>query len=616
MDTMGTPTTPSRSTTGPDAKRSVLDFVLEHVERRPNKTAALVKQDGRYGPVTWKQMWTQSLDVARALVGLGIQAEDRVSIISHTRLEWVVNDLGILGAGAVTVPIYPSNLAEECKYVVTNSGARAVFCENADQVEKFLAHKDELGDVIALIQMDGDKQTDDPWVLSFTEFLDRGNAIDEASVTERREGLTRDSVLTIIYTSGTTGLPKGVVLTHGNMMYEAEGVNEIDFVRPEDVHLLFLPLAHVFAKVLEVAWLALGHQLAFAESMQTIRQNMAEVRPTLMCGVPRVFEKFYAAVVEKATAADGPRKQMFLAALELSQKNGEAEERGETLGLVDSLKFAVLRRLVFTKIGEGIMEILGGRMRVMMSGGAPLSKKIAWFFRDAGILIVEGYGMTESSAGTCVNLPHRNQIGTVGPALPGTKLEIAEDGEILIQGPGVMREYWNNPEATAETLIDGWLHTGDIGEIDPRTKALRITDRKKDIIVTAGGKNVAPQKIENLLKTQKLISQAVVHGDKRKFLSALITLDPEQLEQLAKERNLAGDYAALTQHPEVEKEVQRILDESNRELASYETIKKFKILEQDFSVETGELTPKLSVKRKVVNSRYGHVLDAFYAEKF
>ncbi|HVI03775.1 MAG TPA: AMP-dependent synthetase/ligase, partial [Enhygromyxa sp.] len=452
-------------------------------------------------------------------------------------------------------------------------------------------------------------------VVSMDEFLAAGNSVTGDQLGERGATLSPDSLLTIIYTSGTTGRPKGVVLTHANMLYEAKIIQEVDVVRQDDIQLLFLPMAHVFAKVLEVSWLGTGHVLAFAENMNTLKQNLGEVRPTLMAGVPRVFEKFYGAVVEKGTSAEGLKRKLFLKAMELSTKNGELEEKGEKLGLVESAEFGVLKKAVFAKVGEGVMTILGGRMRVMISGGAPLSKKIAWFFRDAGILVLEGYGMTESSAATTVNLPGQNQIGTVGPAAPGTELKIAEDGEILIKGPGVMREYWRNPEATAETIINGWLHTGDIGEIDPKTKALRITDRKKDLIITAGGKNIAPQRIENLVKTHKLISQCVVHGDRRKFISALITLDPEQLPLYAQQNGLTGSYVELCKNPKVRAEVERLISESNAELASYETIKKFEILDKDFSIETGELTAKLSVKRKVVNSKYGHIFDGFYDDQ-
>jgi len=598
------------------AKKSILDLLLDHAANRGSDTACLVKTAGKYGPVTWAQVWEDAQKIGKALIAAGIEPGDRVNIIGQTCYEWVSNDLGILAAGAVTVPIYPSNLPDECQYVSDHSGARLVFAENADQVDKFLEQRDGLGDVTKIVQWHGDKRVEDDWVVTMDEFLAAGEAVTNDQLAERGATLNPDSLLTIIYTSGTTGRPKGVVLTHANMLYEANFTAQVNVVRQDDIQLLFLPMAHVFAKVLEISWLGTGHVLAFAESMNTIKPNLAEVRPTLMAGVPRVFEKFYAAVVDKGTAAEGVRRKLFVLAMELSTKNGELEEKGEKLGLIESAEFGMLKKAVFAKVGEGVMQILGGRMRVMISGGAPLSKKIAWFFRDAGITVIEGYGMTETSAATTINLPDRNQIGTVGPAAPGTQIRIAEDGEILIKGPGIMREYWRNPEATAETIDpDGWLHTGDIGEIDPKTQAVRITDRKKDLIITAGGKNIAPQRIENLVKTHKLIAQCVVHGDRRKFISALITLDPEQLENYAKQTNLEGSYEELAKHPKIRAEVERLISESNAELASYETIKKFEILTQDFTVETGELTAKLSVKRKVVYSKYGHIFDEFYDDK-
>ena len=593
------------------AKQSLLDLVSDHLDARPDETACLVKRDGSYGPVTWAQLWDQAERVAQALIAIGIVAGDRVNIVSNTRLEWVELDLGILAAGAVTVPIYPSNLPDECLYVSEHSGSRLVFAEDASQVEKFLEVRDQLGEVINVVQMSGEVTAASDWVMSMADFLALGLEIESKELDARRATLSPESMCTIIYTSGTTGRPKGVVLTHANLLYEAEGVHEIGLVEQRDVQLLFLPLSHSFAKVLETGWLATGHVLAFAESMSTIKENMAEVRPTVMAAVPRVFEKFYAAVVEKGLAAPGAKGKMFAAAIELSAKKGEAELAGESLGFVESMKFKLLKTLVFAKIHEAVMAILGGRMRAMISGGAPLARKIAFFFRDAEIMICEGYGMTETSAGTCVNRPDNNKIGTVGPPLPGTEIKIAEDGEILLKGPGNMREYWRNPEATAETIVDGWLHTGDIGQLDDEG-ALAITDRKKDLIITAGGKNIAPQRIENLVKTDKLISQCVTHGDRRKFISAIVTLDEAALTEFAKSKGLTGDYATLCKDPIVRDEVERVIASANSELARYETIKKFEILERDFSIETGELTPKLSVKRKVVNSKYGAIFDGFY----
>jgi len=601
------------------AKNSILDLLHDHAQNRADETACLVKRDGRYGPVTWGQLWAQAERVGKALIAVGIEPGDRVNILGATSYEWIYTDMGILAAGAVTVPIYPSNLPDECHYVTEHSGARLVFAQNAEQVDKLVEKRAELADVVKVVQWHGAKRPEldgDDWVLSFDDFLALGDAITDEQLAERGAALGPESLLTIIYTSGTTGRPKGVVLTHGNMLYEAQATTEVDLIRQDDTQLLFLPMAHVFAKVLEVSWLGTGHVLAFAESMQTIKQNLGEVRPTLMAGVPRVFEKFYAAVVEKGSSAEGLRGTLFAKAMELSAKNGELEAKGQHLGLIESAEFGMLKKAVFAKVGEGVMDILGGRMRLMISGGAPLANKIAWFFRDAGIVILEGYGMTESSAATSICRPTHNQIGTVGPTLPGTEVKLADDGEILIKGPGVMREYWRNPEATAETLdAEGWLHTGDIGELDGETQAIRITDRKKDLIITAGGKNIAPQRIENLVKTHELISHCVAHGDRRKFVSALITLDPDQLALFAQKAGISGSYAELTQEPAVREEVERLIAASNAELASYETIKKFEILAEDFSIETGELTAKLSVKRKVISSKYGHIFDGFYEEK-
>ena len=589
---------------------SIVDYFLYNASEHGSQTAAQTKVNGAYKDVTWAEMAEDSKKIALGLVALGVNPGDRISVIANTCLEWILVDMGILWSGAVTVPIYPSNLPGECQYVVENSDAVIVFAEDADQVEKFVAERENLPGVKKLIQMRGEVSADKDWVMHWDEFCALGG--EESVLDERRASLNKDSILTIIYTSGTTGRPKGVVTTHGAMLYEADAIKGLAMISTDDVELLFLPMAHSFAKVLEIAWLATRHVMAFAENMTTIKENLGEVRPTVMPGVPRIFEKFHAAVVTKGLSAGGLKAKLFQAALDLSEKNGMAEEAGKSLGFKDQLIFTILQKLVFAKISAGLKETMGGRITNLLSGGAPLSKKINWFFRDAGIDIYEGYGLTETSAATCVNRPGRNRIGTVGPAMPGTEIKIAEDGEILIKGPGLMAKYWKNPEATDDVLKNGWFHTGDIGLVES-DGSVRITDRKKDIIVTAGGKNVAPQNIENLIKTHKLISQIVVHGDQRKFLSAVVTLDPDALQDFANANGLGnGSYAALTQKPQVLSAIQDAVEGFNGQLASYETIKKFKILEQDFSQETGELTPTLKVKRKFVNERYGEIFSSFY----
>lgn len=601
-------------------KGTVIALFLENVHQYPAKVAAMVKRNGTYQDVTWAEMGAQAKSIALGLLAEEVEAGDHVAIVSNTRFEWCTLDMGNLWSGAVTVPIYPSTLSDDVHYIVDDSECVLVFVEDDAQATKFRENRSKYGRVKRVVQLDGDVSDDaDGWVISLKSFVAAGadQAEDEQAENElerRVETLDKNSTLTIIYTSGTTGKPKGVVLPHDAMVYEGEAIEQVGVLRPEDVQLFFLPLAHVFAKVLEVGWLATRHVMAFAESFQTLKQNMGETRPTLMCAVPRVYEKFHSAVVEKATSAGGLKARLFRAAVELSVQNGELLQRGARgLSGLDAIKFRLLKVLVFKKVHRQLLEVLGGRMRVMVSGGAPLAPKIAWFFQDAGLEILEGYGLTETSAASFCNRPGENRIGTVGPPMPGTQVKIAEDGEILIKGRGVLREYWKRPEATHEVLKDGWFHTGDIGELTS-DGCLRITDRKKDIIVTAGGKNVAPQNIENTMKLHKLIANFVVHGDQRKFLSSLITLDPDALREFAAQKQISGSHAEISQSPEVAREIDAHIQKVNRELASYETIKKYKILEHDFSVETGELTPKLSVKRKIVNERYRLILDGFYAE--
>jgi long-chain acyl-CoA synthetase len=594
--------------------QSIFHLFRDQVDNRGHATAALVKRDGAYREVTWQTMGQDADQVSRSLIALGVQQGDRVNIMCKTSYEWCAIDMGILGAGAVTVPIYTSLLPDEIQFIVDDSGSVLTFTENADHTEKLRAERARMPNIKKVVQIFGEVSASDDWVMSYGDFLALGQ--EDANLGERRDHLDKDSILTIIYTSGTTGRPKGVVLPHDCMVFEAEAIAEVKVVQHTDVQLFWLPLAHSFAKVLEAAWLGTGHIMAFAEAMETIRENLGETRPTLMCGVPRLYEKFHAAVINKGTAPGGLKAKLFSAAAELSRKNGEAELKGESLAPLDSMKFAVLKKLVFKKVGAGLAELLGGRMRFLISGGAPLSPQIAFFFRDAGITVLEGYGLTETSAATFVNRPGQNEIGTVGPPVPGTEVKIGEDGEVLLKGRGIMREYWENPEATQEVFRDDWFCTGDIGAIT-KTGRLKITDRKKDLIVTAGGKNIAPQNLENTIKTHKLVSQIVVHGDKRKYLTAVITLDPDALTDFCETHGLGnGSYAELTQKPEVYKAVQEAIDQFNAELASFETIKKFKILEHDFSVESGELTPSVKVKRKVVYQRYRDVFDAFYEEKY
>jgi len=402
-----------------------------------------------------------------------------------------------------------------------------------------------------------------------------------------------------------------VVLTQSNWVYEANGVREIDLMRPDDAVLLFLPLAHSFARVTETAWLALGFCLAFAESNDKVVDNCADVRPTVFPAVPRIFEKVFTKVLVDGSGQPGLKGRLFRWAMRLFDAEAAAREAGQK----GPAAYGLAKRLVLSKVAARLNARLGGRLRFFVSGSAPLSRKLAFFFQEVGLVILEGYGLTETSAGTCVNLPGRLRIGTVGPPLPGTELKIAEDGEILIRGGGVMKSYYQLPEATAETLnADGWFHTGDIGTIDPEGY-LTITDRKKDLIATAGGKKVAPQKIENELRSYPIISQAMVSGDRRKFLSALLTVNEETARRLTAEHQLnPPDLAGLLASAPVREAVESAVREVNSKLASFETVKRYAVLPQDFTQDSGELTPSLKIKRKFATQKYQRVIDSLYDE--
>jgi long-chain acyl-CoA synthetase len=595
--------------TAPNA-RSLVALFEAQAKVRGAAPAVKHKREGRWQEVSWTEMARRARDVSDGLAALGVKRGDRVAIIGETQLEWILADLGILGAGAITVTIYQSNKAHECQYILEDSGARFIFCDTDAQVAKIREAKGKLPALEGIIRATG--RAADGFERTLAD-LERAGAewrkANPGAHEQRLAGIGPDDPASFIYTSGTTGNPKGVVLTHGNWVYEAKAVVDIDLMHADDTVLMFLPMAHSFAKVIQAAWFSTGSTGAFVESLEKIMDNASEVRPTLMPAVPRIFEKAFNTVVSKGLATPGLKGKLFALSMESFDRYATAKEQGKDYG---SFGLLVGRKLVFPKLSAALSERFGGRMKLFISGGAPLSPKIAHFFDLLGFTILEGYGLTETSAGTFVNRPGKNRIGTVGPPMPGTEVKIAEDGEILVKGPGVMKEYYRNPAATAEVLKDGWLYTGDIGHVDPAGN-LKITDRKKDIIVTAGGKNVAPQNLENELKTDPLVSQVMVHGDKRKFLSALVALNDENARKWASENGVPAG-APLHQDPKVQARIQQAIDALNAKLPSYSTVKRFAIVPKDFTQETGELTPTLKVKRKVVTQKYQSLLDGFYVE--
>lgn len=597
---------------GSSAFRSVVDILHHRIAETPDHEGLSGRRGSGWFTWTWGEVGRRSRAVACGLRALGVERGERVGILAMTRPEWIVLDMGILASGGATTTIYTSNTAEECRHILHDSGTTICFVENGQQAAKLMSQREQLPNLRKLVWIDGEPPAGDNFQVALAELAEGGEAWEAANpggYEAVANSMGPEDLATLIYTSGTTGLPKGVMLTHANWVYEAEAVAEMQILMMEDKHYLFLPLAHSFAKVLEIASIRVGVPTAVDGVVDDLVANLAVARPTVMAAVPRVFEKVYNKVVTGAKEAGGAKAAIFDWAVGVGRKVSQLRQKGQEPGGLLALQNRIATKLVFSKL----QDRFGGRIRFFVSGGAPLSREIAEFFHAAGILILEGYGLTESSAASFVNRYTRYKFGTVGPAVPGTEVRIAEDGEILIRGGGIMRGYYNQPEATAEALSgDGWLHTGDIGEVEDGF--LRITDRKKDLIVTAGGKNVAPQYVENLIKSSTaLVSQVVMLGDKRPFCIALVTINEETVGKWARDRGLAfTDFASLSTLPEVTKLIEGEIEKVNTHLARYEQIKKIEVLPREFSVESGEMTPKMSIKRKVVQQNYKEIIDRLY----
>lgn len=605
-------TTTGRETLGQTAE-SVAHMILDRVNATPNAEAfrGPLPDDSGWRSLTWKQTYDDAEKLAAGLLSLGLEPEQRVAIASNTRLDWVLADMAIMIAGGATTTVYPSTGDADVAYILGDSNTRFLFAEDDSQVEKVRAHKDELN-VEKVVIFDGSGDGD--WVISMDDLRALGETFLGANpegVKERAQSVKGDNLATLIYTSGTTGKPKGVELTHSNWTYEGAFVESINIISINDVHFLWLPLAHSFGKVLLALQLQVGFVTAVDGRVPNIVDNLGVVKPTIMAAVPRIFEKVYARVAQTALSEGGAKAKIFTWAFKVGNEASEKELAGEKVGGMLAMKKGVADKLVFSKIRER----LGGNMRYMISGSAALSRDIATWFYTAGLPILEGYGLTETSAATCVMRPDRIKFGTVGEPAAGTEIKIAGDGEILIRGPGVMRGYRNLPEANAEVFPgDGWFATGDIGEIDDMGR-VKITDRKKDLVKTSGGKYIAPSAIESQFKAiSGLVGNMVVHANDRNFASALITLDPDAAAAWAAEHGKAGaSLADIAKDPEMLKEMQGSVDELNARLNKWETIKKFEILDRDFTVEEGELTPSLKVKRKAVEEKYRDILDAMYS---
>jgi long-chain acyl-CoA synthetase len=564
---------------------------------------------------SWAELLEKVQHVAAGLIDLGIGRGDRVALLSNSRWEWAVTDLATLSIGAITVPIYQSNTPDEVWYVLDDSGAEVVIAEDREQIGKLMEIRPRLPRLRHAVLLDGKVKIED-FLVSWKRLEERGAkrlADAPGCVTALLEQVGHDDPATFVYTSGTTGRPKGVVLTQRNLVFESVALRSVLDAGPRDETLLFLPMAHIFARVGYLGFLELGYTVCFAESIDRLMGNLPEVKPTFVFSVPRIYEKVYDKIVSGVQKGSRLKRWIFAYSMAIGRVVSRRQQAGRWIPPWIDICFQVAEMLVFNKLRKAF----GGEVRFFISGGAPLPREIAEFFHAAGMTILEGYGLTETTAASHVNRLDAYRFGTVGPLLPGVECRIASDGEILLRGPNVFSGYHQRPEATAEALVDGWFHTGDIGEIDSDGK-LRITDRKKDIIVTSAGKNIAPQNIENHMKTDPFISQFVVYGDKRNYLVALVTLDPDQAREYAEHKGLEDegvdleDHGALCAHPVIIAKLRRIIEEKNKALASYETIKKFVIVESDFEVGE-ELTPTLKVRRKVVTEKYWDQLDGLYA---
>ena len=594
--------------------RTIADLPFHNMGRHPKPMAMGRCRAGQIEGISSQELFDRIRDVSLGLASLGVGAGDRVSIIAESRPEWVICDMAILLLGAVTVPIYPTLNDSQVRYILADSAARVAIVSNKVQLEKVQTVRHLLPDLGAIVAFD-EGSAAKASVLGLEGVAARGHEQITGSwggakeFRERARAVRPEDLATIIYTSGTTGEPKGVMLTHANLVSNLFAAEEVLDLHSDDVALSFLPLSHGFERMASFLYLLTGTPVIFAESFDTIGRDISLVRPSMITGVPRVYEKMQARIVEKGQSAPGTKAAMFRWAIGAGTKRARAQLRGKWVNPLVGVQAALADRLVFSRIREGV----GGRLRIIVSGSAPLPPGVLEFFTAIGLPIIEGYGLTETAPILTVNPPKALRVGTVGKPVRDVEIRIAPDGEILARGANIMAGYYNKPEATAEVLQDGWFHTGDVGVIDANGY-LAITDRKKDLLVTSGGKKIAPQPIENTLKRSPLVVEAVVLGDRQRYAAALIVPDFAALEKRLKELGRPlGPRDELVRREDVVGLYEEILDGLNRELAQYERIKRFALLPREFSIESGELTPTLKVKRKVVEEKWGDVIAGLYA---
>jgi len=590
---------------------NIPELFFNTCERFNKKNAVMFKKDGEYVSVSHDFFKQRVIHFGRGLLALGLEPNDKIGLLSETRFEWIISDMATLCAGGVVVPLYPSLPPDDVSYILEDSDAKGVIVSNLEQLEKIEQIRPKLPQLKFVICMDPEGDLEAPFH-SMADIETLGHQTDnESELRERWSNKTRDDLLTIIYTSGTTGRPKGVMLTHGNLLSNVEGALEVAPVGDDDICLSHLPLSHVFERMAGYyLMVAGGVTIAYAEDITTLSTNLAEVKPTIMVSVPRLFEKIYARMINQVEQGSFLKKKIFYWALGVAREALPYLTENKPLPFVLGTKYALGNKLVFGKIREKT----GGRLKYMISGGAALPKEIGQVFLGIGLKILEGYGLTETSPVLCVNRPEKIKPGYVGPVIKDVQVKIAEDGEIIAKGPNIMTGYYNNEAATKEAFTeDGWFKTGDIGEFDS-DGYLKITDRKKELLVTSGGKNVAPQPLENAIKFSQYIEQCVVIGDGQKFISALVVPPWETIEDWAPRNGWETDPEVLVKNKDFFAKVEKDIHRLQKDFARYEQVKKFAILPEYLTEERGELTPSLKLKRKVINANYADTIASFYQE--
>jgi long-chain acyl-CoA synthetase len=604
---------PARAGGPVESGLTIPEMFRRTVERRGDNTALRLKKDGKWHPISYRELSRRVDELALGLLHLGVRRGAKVALLSENRPEWATTDLAAVAIGAVNVPLYSTLPPAQVAYIIRDSEAQVVICSNEKQLAKVLEVRDELPRLEHVVVMDPPAEPAEG-VLTLAEVGEKGRGTPATELETARRAVQPGDPATIIYTSGTTGDPKGAVLTHDNFMSNAGGLAALVEVRADDLFLSFLPLSHVFERMAgHYLPLLAGSTVAYAESVFAVQNNMVEVKPTVMASVPRLYEAIHSKVADGIQKQPDNKKKMALWAIEVGKRHNIARYAGKSPGLIDSLLYKLAEKLVLAPLRE---RVTGGRLRFFISGGAPLPVETAQFLTAMGLHILEGYGLTETSPVICVNRPEKTKLGTVGPPISGVEVRIAEDGEILSRGPHIMQGYYNKAEETAKSIDpEGWFHTGDIGVLD-EDNYLKITDRKKDIIVLANGKNVAPQPIESKLKASPYMAQVVLFGDREPQVVALVVPDFEHLKRWAKEQGIEErDPEKLIALPQVKKLYRAEFERLTTDLADFEKVRRFTLLQRDFTQERDEVTPSLKIKRRVVRDHYAAEIQAMYGGK-